>query len=642
MRYSLIILFALLFVIPVFSQIHIVDVPKANYKERIIKAVNEIQIIDTHEHLATEESRLQIGKKIDFTYLFRHYAKEDLISAANITNKGLIEIIYKNDFPLLDRWELLKPFYRAMRTTGYGRIPLIAARDLYGVPDISDSTVELLTLRMQAANKPGLYENILKEKARIDLSIMDMGRNNFDKKFYRHVERFDNFLLISSASEIIDIGKQFDIKINSLDDYNFALRKAFLAGIDFGMVGIKSTLAYKRILKFKNTSKEKAEKVFKSLLEKSKVKSEDVKIIQDYLIHKLLDLVDEFDLPIQIHTGLQAGNGNTITNSNPTHLVNLFFEYPNVKFILFHASYPYGGELGTLAKNFPNVFIDMCWSYVISPSYSKRYLHEWIETVPANKIMAFGGDYDFVEAVYAHSVMARQIIADVLIEKVRDRYLTESEAIDIAKMILRENALRIFKLDSSLNPMVNLKVLNKPGPLHDWWEIRKTNEGFIKNWKVIGVFDYGIGLNQIYPPENEIQYLKNYNGKGGIVKWETENTLPTGYLNFISIFSKRNTEINPKAKGIAYAYAEIKSPNNRKVKIALGSNDGAKVWINNKVVYNIHAGRGAVPDQDIITVEFKKGINKILVKVENIGASWGLYLRIVDPKKELETIQFND
>ena len=97
----------------------------------------------------------------------------------------------------------------------------------------------------------------------------------------------------------------------------------------------------------------------------------------------------------------------------------------------------------------------MCWTYVISPSYSERFLHEWIETVPANKIMAFGGDYSFVEAVYAHSIMARQIIAKVLVEKVRSRYMTENEAIDIAKMILRENALRIFKIEGENNPYIN-------------------------------------------------------------------------------------------------------------------------------------------------------------------------------------------
>ncbi len=642
MKYYVTIFLTFIFVSITFSQVQIVDYPKPNFEERIISAVNEIRIIDTHEHLATEEQRIKSKDKIDFTYLFRHYAKSDLISASNNSNKGLIELIYDTNIPLMDRWELLEPYYKAMRSTGYGRVPLIAARDLFGVSDINKSTIEELTSKMREANKPGWYDYVLKEKAKIDLSIQDMGHQEFDKKFYRRVERFSQFALVSSGSEIRDFGKKFNTKINSMTDYLKLLRERFLAGINSGMVGVKTGIAYVRILKFENVSKEKGEEIFNSLLNNSTVSSEDIKAVQDYLMHRMLDLVDEFDLPIQIHTGLHAGNGNTITNSKPTHLSNLFFEYPDIDFILFHGGYPYGGELATLAKNFPNVFIDMCWTYVISPSYSERYLHEWLETIPANKIMAFGGDYDFVEAVYAHSVMARQIIAKVLIEKVRTRYLTEDEAIDIAKMILRENALRIFKLEGNKNSYDNNEILKKPGPINDWWEIHSTKVGFINSWKVIGIFDFGTGLNNIYPPESEIQFDKSYSGKGGMVKWETENSSTSGYLNLISIMSKRNTTVSPKAKGIAYAYAEVQSPDDRQVNMTLGSNDGAKMWINNEVVYNKHAGRNAVADQETLNIKFKKGENKILVKVENLGASWGLYLRVVDPKEEIEVVQFAD
>ena len=642
MRYITVLFLSLTFVTSILSQVSITDEPKSGFEERITSAVNEIRIIDTHEHLATEEKRLESKDKIDFTYLFRHYAKADLISASNNSNKGLIELIYESEYPLLDRWKLLQPYYKAMRSTGYGRVPLIAARDLYGVSDINESTIDELTSKMREANKPGLYEYVLKDKAKIDLSIQDMGRQNFDQKYYRRVERFSQFTMISSGAEIRDFSAQYDMPVNNMSDYLKLLRERFEAGVNSGMVGVKTAVAYERILKFENVSKEKGEEVFNSFLNNSTVSSEDIKAVHDYLIHRLLDLVDEFDLPLQIHTGLHAGNGNVITNSKPTHLTNLFFEYPDIDFILFHAGYPYGGELGTLAKNFPNVFIDMCWTYVISPSYSERYLHEWIETVPVNKIMGFGGDYSFVEAVYAHSVMARQIIAKVLIEKVRSKYLTENEAIDIAKMILRENALRIFKLEGNANSYDNIEILKKPGPIHDWWEIHSTKVGFINSWRVIGIFDFGIGLDNIYPPENEIQLDKSYKGKGGMIKWETEIASKSGYLNLITILSKRNAAVSPRTYGIAYAYAEVESPDNREVKITFGSNDGAKMWINNEVVYNVHKGRNAVADQEMLTVNFKKGKNKILVKIENLGASWGLYLRIVNLENELQIRQFED
>ncbi|MFA5814442.1 MAG: hypothetical protein WC865_02335 [Bacteroidales bacterium] len=110
------------------------------------------------------------------------------------------------------------------------------------------------------------------------------------------------------------------------------------------------------------------------------------------------------------------------------------------------ASYPYGGEMATLAKNFPNVYIDMAWSALISPSYTMQYLQEFIETVPANKIMAFGGDSQTVEGAYGASILARETVEETLTRMVKNGYLTEEEALDIAKKILRENAISIYKL----------------------------------------------------------------------------------------------------------------------------------------------------------------------------------------------------
>ena len=328
MKQLIAVFFILLVVKSVPAQVNIVDSPKPGFEERIRIAVNKIRIIDTHEHLMTEEQRLKSDKKIDFTSLFKHYAKEDLISAGN--KKGLVEIIYNTDFPITDRWELLKPLYKAMRTTGYGRVPLIAARDLYGISDINESTIELLSSRMQEANKKGLYKHILKDKAKIDLSIQDMGHQKFDTAFYRHVERFSEFAMVSSASEIKDLCKPYNKSIKNMADYLEVLRKTFSEGVNSGMVGVKIALAYKRILKFENVSKEKGEEVFSLLLNNSPVNSVDLKALQDYLVHRILDLVDEFDLPVQIHTGLHAGNGNIITNSKPTHLANLFMEYMSI------------------------------------------------------------------------------------------------------------------------------------------------------------------------------------------------------------------------------------------------------------------------------------------------------------------------
>ena len=88
----------------------------------------------------------------------------------------------------------------------------------------------------------------------------------------------------------------------------------------------------------------------------------------------------------------------------------------------------------------------MNWLYTLSPSYIERYLEEWIETVPVNRLMAFGGDMMVVENVYSELKIARKIISDVLCKKVTEGYMSEIEAKTIASMILFDNAVKLYKL----------------------------------------------------------------------------------------------------------------------------------------------------------------------------------------------------
>ena len=79
----------------------------------------------------------------------------------------------------------------------------------------------------------------------------------------------------------------------------------------------------------------------------------ECKPLQDYMMHQVVRLCIEHGIPMQIHTGLHAGNGNIITNSNPTHLVNLFIQYPQARFDIFHAGYPVPERTRHAGKKLP-------------------------------------------------------------------------------------------------------------------------------------------------------------------------------------------------------------------------------------------------------------------------------------------------
>ena len=98
-------------------------------------------------------------------------------------------------------------------------------------------------------------------------------------------------------------------------------------------------------------------------------------------------------------------------------------------------------------RNFPNVFIDMCWAHIISPEASIRALTEWIDAVPVNKISAFGGDYLFIDGVYGHLCIARENVSRSLAEKVSQGVLDTERAKQIADMPFFENPKELFQLN---------------------------------------------------------------------------------------------------------------------------------------------------------------------------------------------------
>jgi predicted TIM-barrel fold metal-dependent hydrolase len=127
-------------------------------------------------------------------------------------------------------------------------------------------------------------------------------------------------------------------------------------------------------------------------------------------------------------------------------LIPLFLEYPDARFVLFHGGYPWIYEFAAIGKEFPNVWLDLCWLWIISPKAGRELLHLLIETIPVNKICAFGGDYKFIEGTYGHSVLMRQAVSRVLDEKIQEKWFTESEAMRYANRILYLNASELYSL----------------------------------------------------------------------------------------------------------------------------------------------------------------------------------------------------
>lgn len=432
-------------------------------KKRIREALDDLRIVDNHEHLEMSLSPETTVKRMDLPYFLTHgYLQSDLVSA------GLHESFwdpknweYLNDPSAEDqskqRWEELKPYLEAVRNTIYYRFLLRALQDLYGFEggDLDDNNWEEVSLEI--SEKTGNYfEWSLKvlDKMGLEKIILDVSGTGLpnpkivkDERLV-HVVRMDEFIKVGNLENFT---KE---KIRSFDRYLDLLDEAFERVVKTGAVGIKSGLAYERVLFYDDVPKADAERVFVKGLNRSS--AEERKVFQDFMMHAVCECCARYGLPFQIHTGIQAGNYNTLTNSKPTHLTNLFQKYPDVRFDVFHGGYPYLIEAGLLAKYFPNVYIDGCWLAHISPTAYKRGLDEWLEIVPANKIFAWGGDHGLIEHSYASLMLAKDLIAEVLASKVATGYFSEKTSLAVAEKIMGENSIRVYGFSVSSTRRVRL------------------------------------------------------------------------------------------------------------------------------------------------------------------------------------------
>ena len=182
-------------------------------------------------------------------------------------------------------------------------------------------------------------------------------------------------------------------------------------------------------------------------------------------------------------------------------------------------------------------------------------------------------------------------------------------------------------LPAQLNTIFALAQFYKANNLPQKAEALIQKTGFITEdaWVILGPFDNigGVGFNTKYIPENlpQIDTKTEYNGINGQVSWQKcSDDLLNGY---IPLENKVNWSV-------AYAYAAINSPDERKVEFRFDSDDQGKVWLNGIQVHAHTRTYAADIDREIIPVTLYPGKNSILIKVCEETRGSGFYLRITD------------
>lgn len=161
--------------------------------------------------------------------------------------------------------------------------------------------------------------------------------------------------------------------------------------------------------------------------------------------------------------------------------------------------------------------------------------------------------------------------------------------------------------------------------LHRLQEVWKRNNQIkVSELYDAGPFIAGEGksFETVFEPENEFDLNKTYND--GKIKWIAKPEWKDGTVNY---FERINNAVH-------YLYKKITVPRDTVIKVYLGSDDGIKVWLNNKKLLEYDDNRGANPNQEIIELQLKAGENNFLMRVNNNNGPTAFYFSLVenDPK----------
>jgi hypothetical protein len=418
--------------------------------EELKNNINSIKIFDTHEHLMCESERRI--RALDFFMFFNVYASTDLVSSGLAQEN--MERLKDPEVDLKTKWNIFRPYWEHIKNTGYAKTIKIALEDIYDVDSIDLNSIEKITEKINKYKKTEYYEDILRKRCKIEYILNDIDTNHeiheSDTNYFLPVMKNDDLFGLNTAEKLAKTEKKYNVSITSLSDFinlvdsNFEERKDRIYAFKIG-------IAYSRSMLFEDVDFNEAEKSFSKVLKLNRydffsdsVSLHEIKPFQDYMYHYCIKKAINYNLPVQIHTGILEGNYNDIRNSNPLLLTDLLLKYRKGKFDLFHIGYPYTNELITMIKMYPNSYINLCWIPEISVNLYKNTLNLLIDIIPSNKIFGFGGDYLFVEGTYGAQKIARKALLEVLYKRVESKYFSFEEAVEFAEKVLNKNPKSIY------------------------------------------------------------------------------------------------------------------------------------------------------------------------------------------------------
>jgi hypothetical protein len=222
-----------------------------------------------------------------------------------------------------------------------------------------------------------------------------------------------------------------------------------------GAVAVKFEAAYLRALDFDDPDPGVARLVYSRFASGGVPGRVEYKALQDYLFRVIAREAGRLGMSVHIHSTDGAGSFYDARGADPILLESAFNDSTlrTTKFVIIHGGWP--EVTHTLAMlNKGNVYADISMADIIAePSEMASALRLWLFDRPERVLFgtdAFDGgkDQSWEAGAYLGSSTARRALGLALTGMLRDGVITRERAEELARMVMRENAVMLYGLSA--------------------------------------------------------------------------------------------------------------------------------------------------------------------------------------------------
>jgi hypothetical protein len=219
-----------------------------------------------------------------------------------------------------------------------------------------------------------------------------------------------------------------------------------------GGVAVKFEAAYLRPLDFANPTKAEAGRVYTRFHETAPPAAE-YKILQDFLFHYIAAQAGRLGLAVHLHVAAGAGGYFEVAGANPLLLEPVLNDpaLRRTNFVLIHGGWPFTREIAALLTK-PNAYVDFSeQTLLLYPRAVSQTIREWLEYVPEKILFAtdaypYSEELGWEESGWLAARAGREALGLALTGMLNDGEITRARASELARMVLRENAAKLYGL----------------------------------------------------------------------------------------------------------------------------------------------------------------------------------------------------